>query len=70
MSGAQKPSYCRLIEAFRDATGVPIVLNTSVNENEPAVCWRGEAIECFPRAQMDALVLGPHVPVRTAVGRT
>ncbi len=38
-----------------------MVLNTSFNENEPVVCRPQEAIECFLRTQMDALVLGPHV---------
>ena len=52
------PRYARLIEAFRDLTGVPIVLNTSFNENEPVVCKPEEAIDCFLRTKMDVLVLG------------
>ena len=39
-------------------TGVPIVLNTSFNENEPVVCKPEEAIDCFLRTKMDVLVLG------------
>jgi carbamoyltransferase len=49
--------YYRLIEAFRDLTGVPMVLNTSFNENEPVVCKPEEALECFLRTRMDALVV-------------
>jgi len=52
------PRYYRLIESFRDITGVPIVLNTSFNENEPVVCHPEEALNCFLRTQMDVLVLG------------
>jgi len=52
------PRYARLIEAFRGITGVPIVLNTSFNENEPVVCKPEEAIDCFLRTTMDVLVLG------------
>ena len=52
------PRYYRLIEAFRDITGVPIVLNTSFNENEPVVCRPEEALACFLRTKMDVLVLG------------
>lgn len=50
--------YYRLIEHFRDITGIPIVLNTSFNENEPVVCRPEEALACFLRTKMDALVLG------------
>lgn len=52
------PRYYRLIEAFRDLTGVPMVLNTSFNENEPVVCKPEEALDCFLRTRMDVLVLG------------
>jgi carbamoyltransferase len=55
---AGNPRYARLIEAFRGLTGVPIVLNTSFNENEPVVCKPEEAIDCFLRTKMDVLVLG------------
>lgn len=52
------PRYWALISAFGDITGVPIVLNTSFNENEPVVCKAEEAIDCFLRTRMDVLVLG------------
>jgi len=55
---AGNPRYARLIQAFGDLTGVPIVLNTSFNENEPVVCKPEEAIDCFLRTKMDVLVLG------------
>jgi carbamoyltransferase len=52
------PRYHALISTFRDLTGVPVVLNTSFNDNEPIVCRPEEAIDCFSRTQMDALALG------------
>ena len=52
------PRYWRLIEAFHALTGVPLVLNTSFNENEPVVCRPAEALDCFLRTRMDVLVLG------------
>ncbi len=52
------PRYYRLIEAFNSLTGVPMVLNTSFNENEPVVCRPEEALDCFMRTKMDVLVLG------------
>jgi carbamoyltransferase len=55
------PRYYALIEAFRDLTGVPMVLNTSFNENEPVVCKPDEALDCFLRTKMDVLVLGDYV---------
>jgi carbamoyltransferase len=60
------PLYYRLIESFRDATGVPMVLNTSFNENEPVVCTPSEALDCFLRTRMDMLVMGNHVVSRHA----
>jgi carbamoyltransferase len=59
------PRYWELIRAFRDATGVPVVLNTSFNDNEPIVCRPEEALDCFLRTQMDALVLGDFLITRT-----
>jgi carbamoyltransferase len=55
---AGNPRYARVISAFRDLTGVPMLLNTSFNENEPVVCKSEEAIDCFLRTKMDVLVLG------------
>ncbi|WP_395739459.1 carbamoyltransferase [Prosthecobacter sp.] len=51
------PRYHRLISAYREITGVPMVLNTSFNENEPVVCTPQEALDCFLRTKMDVLVL-------------
>jgi carbamoyltransferase len=59
------PMYWELIERFRQRTGVPIVLNTSLNENEPIVRTPAEAISCFLRTSMDLLVLGGYVINRT-----
>ena len=59
------PRYYRLIEAFRDLTGVPMVLNTSFNENEPVVCAPKEALDCFLRTKMDVLVLAKTMIRRT-----
>ncbi len=58
------PQYHALISAFRDLTGVPVVLNTSFNDNEPIVCRPEEAIDCFLRTKMDALVLGDFLVTR------
>jgi carbamoyltransferase len=55
---ASNPLYHALIEAFSRLTGVPMVLNTSFNENEPVVCRPEEALDCFLRTKMDVLVLG------------
>ena len=51
------PVYYRLIESFYQKTGVPMVLNTSFNENEPVVCRPKEALDCFLRTKMDWVVL-------------
>ncbi|MEO0651588.1 MAG: carbamoyltransferase C-terminal domain-containing protein [Planctomycetota bacterium] len=53
--------YWKLIRAFERQTGVPMVLNTSFNENEPVVCRPQEALDCFLRTKMDVLVLGDRV---------
>ena len=52
------PRYWNLIHSFYELTGVPILLNTSFNENEPVVCHPQEALNCFLRTKMDILVLG------------
>jgi carbamoyltransferase len=64
------PRYYRLIREFGSLTGVPIVLNTSFNENEPVVCTPGEALDCFLRTQMDVLVLGDYLLERLEPDRT
>lgn len=61
VSRLTNPLYHRLISCFHDKTGVPIVLNTSLNENEPIVRTPAQAIDCFLRTDMDALVLGSHI---------
>src|SRR5437588_3681027 len=50
--------YYELISDFCSLTSVPLVLNTSFNENEPVVCRPEEALDCFLRTRMDLLVLG------------
>jgi len=52
------PKYYALIDKFREMKGIPILLNTSFNENEPIVNTPQEALDCFLRTAMDALVLG------------
>ncbi|MEJ7759411.1 MAG: carbamoyltransferase C-terminal domain-containing protein [Gemmatimonadaceae bacterium] len=54
----ENPLYYDLIRAFDSKTGIPVILNTSFNENEPIVCEPSEAIECFLRTKMDTLVIG------------
>jgi carbamoyltransferase len=61
--------YHRLIGAFEQETGVPMVLNTSFNENEPIVNTPEEALDCFLRTRMDRLVLGDRVLTRTTAER-
>ena len=58
------PRYHRLIDSYRQITGVPIVLNTSFNENEPVVCKPQEALDCFLRTKMDVLVLNDWIVTR------
>lgn len=50
--------YYQLISDFHELTGVPIVLNTSFNENEPVVCTPRHALDCFLKTRMDVLYLG------------
>ncbi|WP_017260236.1 carbamoyltransferase family protein [Pedobacter arcticus] len=61
---AVEPKYYGLIEAFRQKTGVPILLNTSFNENEPIVNTPEEALACYLRTKMDMLVMGDIVVSR------
>jgi carbamoyltransferase len=67
---ASNPRYHTLIEAFDRLTGVPMVLNTSFNENEPVVCRPEQALDCFLRTKMDVLVLGDYFIRRTAATQT
>jgi carbamoyltransferase len=56
-----QPRYWRLIKEFANLTGVPVVVNTSFNDNEPIVCRPEEALDCFLRTKMDVLVLGNYI---------
>ncbi|HVF61896.1 MAG TPA: carbamoyltransferase C-terminal domain-containing protein [Thermoanaerobaculia bacterium] len=64
VSRRANPRYWALIRAFEKRTGVPMVLNTSFNENEPIVNTPAEALDCFLRTRMDRLVLGDVVLTR------
>jgi carbamoyltransferase len=59
--------YYDLIRAFARITGVPMLLNTSFNENEPIVLTPEQALDCFLRTSMDVLVIGRHVLERASV---
>ncbi|MGH9747229.1 MAG: carbamoyltransferase family protein [Candidatus Acidiferrales bacterium] len=61
VSRSTNPLYWKLLRAVGDLTGVPVVLNTSFNDNEPIVCRPEEALDCFRRTQMDVLVMGNFV---------
>ena len=67
VSRESNPRYWALIKAFERATGVPIVLNTSFNENEPIVHRPEEALDCFLRTRMDVIVLGNYTIAKPAV---
>ena len=56
--------YYQLIADFAELTGVPVLLNTSFNENEPIVCTPDHAIDCFLKTRMDALYIGNHATKR------
>ncbi len=68
VSARTNPLYHQLISAFHKRTGVPIVLNTSLNENEPIVRTPEEAIRCFLRTDMDAIVIAGVLIDRHAAG--
>ena len=55
---AVNPRYWQLISEFEKITGVPVVLNTSFNENEPIVCTPEHAVNCFLRTEFDVLAIG------------
>jgi carbamoyltransferase len=61
----ENPLYYELIQAFERKTGIPVILNTSFNENEPIVCIPQEAIDCFQRTRMDVLAIGPYLVLKT-----
>jgi carbamoyltransferase len=61
VSRCSNPLYWQLIDAFAQLTGVPVLLNTSFNENEPIVERPEQALDCFLRTDMDVLVIGHHL---------
>jgi carbamoyltransferase len=65
VSREENPLYYDLISAFERRTGIPVILNTSFNENEPIVCTPGEAIDCFKRTRMDVLAIGSHLALKS-----
>jgi carbamoyltransferase len=64
VSREENPLYYDLISAFYRKTGLPVVLNTSFNENEPIVCRPEEAIDCYMRTKMDVLAIGPYLVLK------
>jgi len=69
------PRYWKLLKRFGDRTGVPVLINTSFNENEPIVNTPAQAIDCFLRTNMDALAIGSFLLLKSenldrAAGRT
>jgi carbamoyltransferase len=68
VSRGANPLYWQLLKAFEKRTGVPMLLNTSFNENEPIVMTPDEALECFLRTRMDVLVLGRTALIRAPEG--
>jgi carbamoyltransferase len=65
VSREENPLYYDLIRTFERKTGIPVILNTSFNENEPIVCQPAEAIDCFRRTRMDALAIGSYLVLKT-----
>ena len=61
VSNKSNPLFHDLIKTFDNITGIPVILNTSFNENEPIVCNPREAIECFSRTKMDLLTIGSFI---------
>jgi carbamoyltransferase len=67
----QNPMFHRLISAFADRTGCPVIVNTSFNvRGEPIVCTPADAFACFARTTIDALVIGPFVVRREMQAET
>ena len=64
VSREENPLYYDLIKAFQQRTGIPVLLNTSFNENEPIVCQPAEAIDCFVRTKMDVLCMGSYLVIK------
>jgi len=66
VSEKTNPRYHALIKEFNNLTNIPMLLNTSFNENEPVVCKPEEALETFLRTKMDLLVMGDWIIKRKA----
>ena len=64
VSKRTNPRFWSLLQEFKKLTGVPVLLNTSFNENEPIVYSPTDAIDCFLRTNMDILVLGNYLVVK------
>jgi len=64
VSQRTNPLYHQLIATFGEQTGIPMLLNTSFNENEPVVCKPQEALDCYLRTEMDVLVLDKTMIIR------
>ncbi|MGQ9908256.1 MAG: carbamoyltransferase family protein [Candidatus Flexifilum sp.] len=58
VSREENPLYYDLVRTFGERTGVPVLVNTSFNENEPIICTPEEAVDCYLRTKMDVLVMG------------
>ena len=66
----ENPLYWRLISSFHELTGVPMVVNTSFNDNdEPIVCSPDDALRCFVKTGLDGLAIGPFWVERAAAGQ-
>jgi len=70
VSRRTNPLYWSLIREFHEMTGVPVLLNTSFNENEPMVLTPEEAVDCFLRTRMDILILGNYLIEKGPVDRS
>jgi carbamoyltransferase len=68
VSKRKNPRYFRLLTEFEKITGVPVLLNTSFNENEPIVDTPEQALDCFLRTQMDVIVINNSMVRRHLVG--
>lgn len=60
----QNIRFYKLIKSFKSITGIPLIINTSFNENEPIVKKPEEALECFLRTNMDILVMEDWIVIR------
>jgi len=61
VSRDENPLYYDLVKTFGERTGIPVLVNTSFNENEPIICTPTEAVDCYLRTKMDVLVIGDYL---------